>query len=609
MRKPRWYPTPGSSLARGLAVSVVLAGAAGYSVAGDIKLDNGQIPPSPQALNRFKLSRASVPNAIVNKVVSNISAGLKFEPLATSAFAQSHGIRASNSIEVVVYKDHVVAAVDPTKGHVDVMPLLDGMAPLAPATTSSFPALSQAVADQARKSAMDVLTQGLFPADATKPVLDKMLTLNAAEFNQGSKGAPATMNVGKSGPVMASFPVMRMVNDLQVYGQGSRGMISVGGGGKVAGLSRHWQVASQHDQVSETRTPAQIGDLIRAQLAGLAAKGDVTVQEVKVGYYDGDNGFIQPVYQFKAQVSYTPPAGAKVEADDDYVAGYVVIGPELEPVPSVNDKVDPPPGVPQGAPTNLPLASLMPTDPPGMMDGQAPTQIAEVIAAPGDPTVGRYVVRNDNAGWVNSANGFWNGLMSSGYGGYFTNSQYFWAYPFEFYGSKNSYTNAVNVSLVEVHGDWYLWTTYQNWGDLVYLDSIPAPGYGMGTGGKCNYLIIHSCEVVPSAADTGSWAAKWWHVFGGLHTVFGYRTIMYINDGTTTPFGRHMGLGFSLVSAWLSDVASSSMYWGHPGAVMHGSWKPYGRPSTISVCGHEGDSVYNQASLPAAGCLRNYWYY
>lgn len=602
-------PTPVSSLARGLAISVLLAGAAGISLAGDIKLDNSQIPPAPQSLKRFKLNRSSVSNSMVNKVLTNTAAGLNFEPLATSSFAQKNGIRASNSIQVVIYKDNVIAAMDTSKGHVDVMPLLDGMVPLAPATNNAIPALPQAIADQAKRAAADVLTQGLFPADATRPVLDKMLTLNTAQFNQGAKGAPATMNVSRSGPILASFPVIRMVNDMQVYGLGSRGMITVGGGGKVQGLSKHWQAASDHDQVSETRSPAQIGDLIRAQLAGLASKGDVVVQDVKIGYYDGDKGFLQPVYQFKAQVTYAPGAGGKNQADDDFVAGYVVIGNELEPVPSVNDKLENPPGVPQGAPNSLPLANLMPTDPPGMIDGQPPTQVAAVIAAPGDPTVGRYVVRNDYVGWVNSANGFWNGLMASGYGGYFTNSQYYWAYQYEFQGSKNSYTNAVNVAEVEAHGDWWLFTTYQNWGEVVTVDSMPAPGYGMGTGGKCNYLIIHSCEVVPSAADTSTWAAKWWHVFGGLHSVFGYRTIMYIDDGAMWPFGVHMGWGFGLVNSWLSDVASSSLYSGAPGQVMHGVWKPYGRPSTISVCGHESDSVYNQSSLPAAGCLQNYWYY
>jgi len=88
----------------------------------------------------------------------------------------------------------------------------------------------------------------------------------------------------------------------------------------------------------------------------------------------------------------------------------------------------------------------------------------------------------------------------------------------------------------------------------------------------------------------------------------GYRTIMFIDDGVMWPFGVHMGVGANLVSSWLQVVAASSAYSGSPGTVMHGVWKPYGRPSTISVCGHESDSVYNLAALPAASCLVNYWY-
>ena len=91
--------------------------------------------------------------------------------------------------------------------------------------------------------------------------------------------------------------------------------------------------------------------------------------------------------------------------------------------------------------------------------------------------------------------------------------------------------------------------------------------------------------------------------------MLGYRTIMYIDDGAMYPFGQHMAWGYALVNSWLSDVASSSYYWGSPGQVMHGTWKPYGRPSTISVCGHEGDSVYYTAGVGPAGCLQNYWYW
>ena len=73
-----------------------------------------------------------------------------------------------------------------------------------------------------------------------------------------------------------------------------------------------------------------------------------------------------------------------------------------------------------------------------------------------------------------------------------------------------------------------------------------------------------------------------------------------------------MGWGWSLVNAWLNDVVSDPAYYCWfgfcPGATMHGVWKPFGRPSTISVCGHENDSVYYTAGVGPAGCLWNYWY-
>src|SRR5205814_8758364 len=126
------------------------------------------------------------------------------------------------------------------------------------------------------------------------------------------------------------------------------------------GFSKHWQTATDLDTVTESRTPAQIADLIKQHLAGLAAKGDVVVQDVQLGYYDGDAGYIRPVYQYKAKFTATPQAGQTVKSDDDFVAGYIAIGTTLEPIPSLLDKVANPPAVPQGAPTNLPLSQLCP---------------------------------------------------------------------------------------------------------------------------------------------------------------------------------------------------------------------------------------------------------
>ena len=586
-----------------LAVPLLLAGFASVSFAGDIKLDNNQIPKPPGQLKRLKLSKATPPNVVMQKVLGNAHPGGKFEPLAQSEFAKKHGIRANKDVQAVIKKDHVVASVDGAKGHVDIMPDLDELPPITKVTDfKTHPALPAQAADRAKKAADETMRQG-FPPDATRPALDEMLTLVTAQYNKGAQAGQDTLNPDRSGPILATFPVKRLVGDLPVFGRGSRGQISVDGEGKVKGFKKHWKHARNHDTVTETRSQAEIAGLIRGQLADLATKADIVVQDVELGYYDGDEEYIQPVYQFRAKVTHTagPSSTGKV-TDDDYIAGYIPIGSVLEPIPSVNELVGGGPNVPQGAPTNLPVSEFMPTEPPVQM-------AAAQEIPPGDPTVGRYVVRNDYVGWVNSANNFWNGLQASGYGGYFTNSQYYWAYPFETGSSKNSYVNSVHVALMEVHGNWWEWTTYWNCCEWGSLDDVPYPGFGSSAGGVLAYWIIHSCQVVPSAADTVSWPDKWWHVFGGLHSVLGYRTVMYIDDGAMWPFGIHMGWGWGLVNAWLNDVSSSPLYWFRPGEVMHGVWKPYGRPSTISVCGHENDSVYYVAGVGRAGCLQNYWYW
>jgi hypothetical protein len=594
MRTRRWSS---------VAVFPLLVAAAGLSFAGEITLNVNQIPPSPGTLKRLKNSRANPPTAFVQQVLASSHPNSKLEALAQSDFAKKHGITTAKNVQAAIDNDHVVASIDPTTGHADVMPDLENLPPIVKATDAkSPPALPDAAADKGKTGAQNLLRQGLFPSDATHPALGKGLTLNTSQYTAGAAGGPPTFVADKSGPILTTFPVQRLVGTLPVFGLGSRGSIHVDGNGKVQGFSRHWQNATDNDTVTDSRTPAQIAELIKQQLAPLAAKGDVIVQDVKLGYYDGDQKYIQPVYEFTSKFTNTLPAGATKKTDDDYIIGYIPFGTDkapLESIPSLSDKPGAAPNVPQGAPPPVATAAAAPSE--------------------GDPSVGRYVVRNDWVGWGISADRFWVGIQNSGYGGYFSFPQYYWAYPYEFTSSKNYFINSVNVAEVEGHGDWWVWTTNMNCCESVtaaptslvyYSDStyLPSPGLGASAGGVCAYLIIHSCEVVPSAVDTWNWHIPWWHVFGGLHSVLGYRTIMAIDDGVMWTFGVHMGWGWNLTSSWLNDIASAPAYWWGVGESMHGVWKPYGRGSTISVCGHESDSVYYTAGVGPAGCLVNYWY-
>jgi hypothetical protein len=307
---------------------------------------------------------------------------------------------------------------------------------------------------------------------------------------------------------------------------------------------------------------------------------------VKLAYYDGGGRFMQPAYQFAATLA---SRNRDLRAANRRVIGYVPLSEELEPLPVVGDR--------KGAAPSEPRR--------GREQGreQAPVQ-------PGDPTVGRYVVRNDAQGWVDSANGFYANLMLANFLGSpipFTDAQYYWAEPFEFLSDKDSFVNSVNLALNEVHGNWGLFSTRDNQDDLVSLSNVPAGGYG----GALAYWILHSCEVIPTATDETTSFDVWWNIFQGMHAAVGYRTEMWINDGVTSPFGLSMGLGAAVVSAWFQSIASNSLYGANDAIYLDANRninEPMGRASAIAVCGHGDDTANDIGSLGPASCLTEWWF-
>jgi hypothetical protein len=215
---------------------------------------------------------------------------------------------------------------------------------------------------------------------------------------------------------------------------------------------------------------------------------------------------------------------------------------------------------------------------------------------------------------VSSANEFLDGLSEAqlvfGSPISFTDSQYFWAEPFEFVSDKNNFVNSVHIALNEVHGNWGWFSTRDNNDDGVSLSSIPSTGYGGGGGGALAYWIIHSCEVIPTQTDEATSFDVWWNIFNGLHAVVGYRTEMWIDDDVTGPFGLAIGLGAPVVPAWLNEVASNDSY--DDGDTYHDGNRnidePMGRASAVAVCGHSDDTANDIGSLGRATCLTEWWF-
>jgi hypothetical protein len=467
----------------------------------------------------------------------------------------------------------LVAFVNPKTGESSVFPSLEALKP-GRKLSHRAEAISTRLAGEA----------ALFPRDGTHAKAVPVVTL------VGTRHSPDGKRTATS-EYLSYVRLGRNVGDLPVFGPGARAMIGVAEDGSIRALSHRWRGAHATKEAVAPRPRAKVAESIRAQLAKIAESAEVKVDRVMLGYYDGGRDFLQPVYRFEATIA---SRDRKLHAADRHIFGHVSIGeaPEALPVLGARD-------------------GKSPDEPTRDTGGGTRQQSAQVRA--GDPTVGRYVVRNDNAGWVASANNFLANLQTAGFfsGIPFADSQYYWAEPFEFISDKDSFVNSVNIALTEVHGNWGVFSTRDNHDDLVFLNTIPAGGYGGRDGGSLAYWILHSCEVVPTQTDESTSFNVWWNIFNGLHAAVGYRTEMWINDGVTSPFGFAIGLGAPVVSAWLNAVASDDSYGANDATYFDNNRKmtePMGRASAVAVCGHGDDTARDIGPIGKATCLTEWWF-
>ncbi len=521
-----------------------------------------QIPAVRDAMPVFKLGdQVMAPTNVMQQMLRVAAPNAGMKPMGNSGVSLARD------------RERVVAMVNQKTGESKLFPSLEGLKDGQNLATKAKTVAAKFAADRS-----------LFPDDSTKVFTLNPVSLLKSVHTPDGRGALPLQ-------VLSYVRFQRQVNGMRVFGPGTRGLIAVGADEAVHAFSHRWKRALPIAEIAKPVSRDEIAKSILAQLAPSAKTADVRVDKVRVCYYDTGQHFIQPTYRFEATLLTPHAIDRKQLPANRHVFGYVPIGLAPEPVPTL--------GTRKGKP---PVAAAA-----GHHANPAPNALP-----PGDPTVGRYVVRNDTDEWYISADEFMDSLkLAQAFGGIpFTDSQYFWAEPRLFTTEKDSFINSVQIALNEVHGNWWYFTTRDNADDGVSLTSIPASGYGGASNQALAYWILHSCEILPTQTDESASFDVWWNIFNGLHAVAGYRTEMWIDDDVMGPFGFAIGLGASFVPAWLNEVVSNDSY--DDGDTYHDDnrnmTEPMGRASAIAVTGHGNDPVNQVTPLGRAQSLTEWWF-
>jgi hypothetical protein len=310
------------------------------------------------------------------------------------------------------------------------------------------------------------------------------------------------------------------------------------------------------------------------------------VQKPRLVYFGDDQKYVQPAYFFSAEIS--DPKGV----GKSFFAGYVTA---LKNSPERIQLVLDPKTVP------MPMLRQGTAEKPGFLSP------GTVLAAGADPTVARYVVRNDSSHWAGDASDFKNGLNAGHPAGFpaITFTDYYWDEPRFWTTQEASFVDKWNVVLMEGHGANWLFTTTGNCCDVVNLNAATQPGYGDRPGDSMRFLILKGCSIVPAPPDRANWADPWWRVFKGVRQVIGFRTSMYINDDIMYHYGYHIGNNCRTLDSWFHATNHNSSYqwqrfWG-------GEVKGYG--TVVMIPGMEGTGIYHTgAAAPATSVGLTIWW-
>jgi hypothetical protein len=186
-------------------------------------------------------------------------------------------------------------------------------------------------------------------------------------------------------------------------------------------------------------------------------------------------------------------------------------------------------------------------------------------------------------------------------------AQYYWAEPFEFNGSHQSFVDAMDLSYVAGHGSAYYIQTNQSTSTGVDLRNSPAYG-DLHLGGDLEFLIIESCNTVASAPEASDWWTPWTSIFQGLHQLVGFRTLSYSDNGIPNRYANKLKANGGVWQSWFDAVNEERIY----STTVASDGAPYpGYASAIMYTTTENDRLGQYASDPSGGAsgMKTWWQY
>lgn len=185
--------------------------------------------------------------------------------------------------------------------------------------------------------------------------------------------------------------------------------------------------------------------------------------------------------------------------------------------------------------------------------------------------------------------------------------QYYWAEPYEFNGSHQSYVDKMDLSYVAGHGAGYYIQTKKSTSTGVDLRNSPAYG-DMAKGGDLEFLIIESCNTVVSAPEVSNWWTPWTSIFQGLHQLVGFRTLSNSDNGIPNRYAQKLKANGGVWQSWFAAVNEERVYSNY----VNTDGAPYpGYASAIMYTSTENDKLGSYGSDPAGGSngMKTWWQY